>query len=212
MAGQGSFLQKSSFTSGILYEKSWGDGQLVASGSGTAARHAYFVASVFTFRGYINNVVFGNSVNDYLLQYWNGSSWVTLLSQGIQDTQSVIFEVNITTAESCTYRKQSSADKLWWRMQVRNTNNYWPSNNTGRLRIYGLGAHLHYGSNVMGKRVKGYLQSSQGTPWVHSASAVNDVAPTDSYVSNLYNNTALRGSLISAGVYEYAVLPEQAEG
>lgn len=212
MATQGSFLQKSSFSSGIVYEKSWVDQTLVATGSGTAARNLYFTASVFTFRGYVVNVLFGNSVNDYLLQYWNGSAWQTLLSQTIQDTQSVIFEVNIMTTEGCTYRRQSSADKIWWRVNVRNTNNYYPSFNDGRLRIYGLGAHLYYDTNVKEKRIKGYLRSSQGTPWVHSASAVNDVAPSNAYVADLYNNTALRGSLISAGIYEYAVLPEQAEG
>jgi hypothetical protein len=206
MASQGSIIQKSSFSSGILYEKSWVDQTLVATGSGTTARNLYFVASVFTFRGYVVNVFLGNSINEYLLQYWNGSAWQTLLSQTIQDTQSVIFEINITTSESCTYRKQSSADKIWWRLNVRNTNNYYPSFNDGRLRLYGLNVHVYYDSNIKEKYIKGYLRSSQGTPWVHSASAENDVLPSNAYVSDLYNTTSLRGNMISAGVYEYAIL------
>jgi len=188
MASQGSVLQRSSFSSGIVYEKSWVDQTLVATGSGTAARNLYFTASVFTFRGYVVNVLFGNSINEYLLQ------------------------INIATTEGCTYRRQSSAEKIWWRVNVRNTNNYYPSFNDGRLRIYGLGAHLYYDTNVRDKRVKGYLRASQGTPWVHSASAVNDVPPSNAYVADLYNNTALRGSLIGSGIHEYAILPEQMEG
>jgi len=207
MATIGNIVQKSNFSSGVTFEKSWGDGELVASGSGTSARHVYFTGSVFTFYGYVNNVVLGNSINDYTLQYWNGSAWTTLLSQTIQDTQNLLFEVNIETSDSVTYRHRATSDRTWWRVIVRNTNNYWPSNNTGRLRLYGMNAHITYDTNVKGKLIKGYYLASTGVPYKHSSSTTYDVAPTDAWVSSLFDETTLKGTFIYASLPEYCIMP-----
>ncbi len=210
MATKGVVTNKSGFSSGLLYSKSWGDGALVSSGSKTAYRHVYFVASVFTFRCYINDVWIGYGDNAYELQYWNGSSWVRQHRQtGIADKDSYMFEINIQTSEGASNGKyRANSERIWWRLKINNTNNYWPSNNTGVLKIYGLGAHRDYDNMIKGRQIKGYLKSSQGVPWVHSNSSVYDVAPSHSWVSALFNNTSLHGSPISAGIPEYAILPD----
>ena len=210
MATAGSILGHSGFSTGVLFSKSWSDGQLVSSGSGSAYRHVYFVASVFTFRCYIKDVWIGYGLNAYELQYWNGSSWVTEHRQtNIGDKDSYMFEINITTSESASNGKyRANSDRIWWRLRINNTNNYYPSFNTGVLKIYGLGAHLDYNNRIKGRYIKGYLKSSQGTPYVHSSSSVYDVTPAHSWVSDLYNNTSLKGTVISAGIPEYAVLPD----
>jgi hypothetical protein len=60
---------------------------------------------------------------------------------------------------------------------------------------------------VNDKKSVGLYQSSQGNPIIHSTSSTIDVVPSDPYVGNLFNETSLKGSPISAGIPEYAILP-----
>ena len=209
MATIGNQINKANCSSAALYVKSWSsDGALLNSGSGSSRRYAYFVASVFVWRCDRRDVWIGYGTDYYSLQYWNGSSWIELRYQGgISDKDTFNFEINITTTQSTSNGKfQTTCGWTWWRMRVNN-NDYWPSYARSTLTIYGLGAHIAYDTYAKGKPIKGYLKSSQGVPLIHSNSTTYDVVPSNSYVSDLYNETSLRGSPVSAGVIEYAVLP-----
>lgn len=120
-----------------------------------------------------------------------------------------MFEINITTSESASnWKFRANSDRIWWKLRINYTNNYYSSNNTGELKTYGLGAHLDYNNQIQGLCIKENLKSSQGDLYMHSNSSVYDITPTHSWVSDLYNNTSLKGTVISAGISEYAVLPD----
>ncbi|MFA5546393.1 MAG: hypothetical protein WDA14_12160 [Sphaerochaetaceae bacterium] len=209
MATAGNMISKSNFSSAILYTRNWSsDGALLSSGSKSYHRYVYFCASVFVWRCSRRDVWIGYGTDYYLLQYWNGSSWVSMHYQNnVSDNQTFNFEINITTTESASRGKfQTTCGWTWWRMRVNN-DNYWPSYARSTLRIYGLGAHRDYDTRVKDKKIVGLYQSSQGNPITHSNSSTIDVVPSNSYVSNLYNETSLKGSPISAGIPEYAILP-----
>ena len=209
MATAGNVISKSNFSSGILFTRDWSsDGSLLADGSKSSHRYVYFVASVFVWRCYRRDVWIGYGTDYYSLQYWNGYSWVQMHYQNnVSDNQTFNFEINITTTESASRGKfQTTCAWTWWRMRVNN-DNYWPSYARSVIRIYGLGAHGAYDTYVKDKKVVGLYQSSQGNPIIHSNSSTYDVVPSNSYVSNLFNETSLKGSPISAGIPEYAILP-----
>jgi hypothetical protein len=204
----GNIIQKSTFSTGIVYTKSWGDGQLSSSSSAGSKRYVYFTAAVFVLHAYVVDVFWGYSSQNYNLQYWSGSAWVSVANYSVEDKDTANFEINTTTSESASNgRFQLVTGYTWWRMVIYNTNNYYPQKSTLRLDIYGLGAHLGYDTYVKGKQLKGLYLASTGVPYVHNSGTGYDKVPTDSYVSSLYNETSLRGTKISASLPEYCILP-----
>lgn len=207
MPGAGDLIQKSNFSSGIVFTKNYDvDGSLLTAGQ-TNTTYIYFTAVAFVWRCGREDVWIGYQLDTYTLQYWNGSGWSTLHEQtDIGDKDTYNFEINVYTSESCTNGKyQNTNGHTWWRMCVhtKTYNSYYNENARSWLRIYALGAHRGYDTYVKGKQIIGLNGAYSGTP-VHSRTTSSMLA-THSTLSYLFNETSKRGSVMYASINQYAI-------
>lgn len=208
MATAGNVIKQSNFSSGVIYSKYWGEGELLPEGWGTRYRYYYFVATAFKWYASRGDVLIGYGVDCQSLQYWNGSSWVEIAYLENGDKKSCKFEINVSTDESVTNSTYRNTNCPWthWRMRVHESEDWYPAKAKGRLDIFGLASHLSYDTNIKNKTITSF-RAYGGVPWLQAADYA--YTRTDSHIyQEFWDPAPRRGTPISAGNSEWLLIPK----
>lgn len=200
MATTGNYITADELNARDVVTASWTKDNDLTPNGGTS--YLYIACWNWTFRFEGNYAFFGSPTHTLNVQYWNGSSWVTIASKSVKNT-TWQFDINRGSGGTVVYKYPT-----WlWRISFSNSSGYYKGAGKGYLYLCGIGDAGNYSSEVIGQLVCCLGDSQYWVSKQSGSTSGNGQNLTPSEVS-IYNTRSQRGNPILASTRQTKFVPK----